>query len=123
MRIISGNLGYDERTNDAERTDRPHDCSYSCDPIKGLGALKLSGPEFALGGSVIFFAAMYFSDQGLERRPFIQRHIAYRLLVAAGGRAFFLAVPLLIFHSLRLCKLPGHRCEKGRPQTQAHGDG
>jgi hypothetical protein len=48
----------------------PHDCPYSCDPIKALGVPKLSGREFALGGLVILFAAMYFSDKGLERRRF-----------------------------------------------------
>ena len=75
MRVVSGNLGYNQRADNAERTDRTHDCPYSCDPIKALGGPELSGPEFALGGSVIFFAAMYFSDKGLKQFPFGSRRL------------------------------------------------
>jgi len=70
MRVISGNLGYEQRTDNAERGDCTHDCPYSRDPIKALGGPKLSSREFALGRLLILFAVMYFSDQGLERRPF-----------------------------------------------------
>jgi len=70
MRVVSGKLADNQRTDNAERTDRTHDCRYSCDPIKALGGPKLSGREFALGGLLIVFAAMYFLDKGLERRPF-----------------------------------------------------
>jgi hypothetical protein len=70
MRVVSANLGYNQRTDNAERTDRTHDCPYSRDPIKSLGGPKLSGREFALGRLLISFAAMYLSDQGLERHPF-----------------------------------------------------
>jgi hypothetical protein len=75
MRVVSGNLGYHQRTDNAERSDRPHNCPYGGDPIKALGGPKLSGPEFALGGSVIFFAAMYFSDKGLKQFPFGSRRL------------------------------------------------
>jgi hypothetical protein len=110
MRVVGGNLGYDQRTDNAERTDRTHDCPYSCDPIKGLGGPKLSGREFALCRLLILFAVMYFSDQGLERRPFVQRHLACWFLAVAGRCVHFLAVAPLLLPSLRLWKSPGHCC-------------
>jgi len=75
MRVVSGNLGNKQRTDNAERGDCTHDCPYSRDPIKALGGPKLSSREFALGGLLILFAAMYFPDQGLERRPFVWRYV------------------------------------------------
>ena len=77
MRVVSGNLGYKQRTDNAERSDRANDCPYSRDPIKALGGPKLSRREFALGGLLILFAAVYFSDQGLECRPFGWRYIIF----------------------------------------------
>jgi len=70
MRVVSGNLGYDQRTYDAKRTDRADNCAYGSNPIEAFGDPKLSRPEFALGGLVIFLAKD-FSDNGLEPRRFI----------------------------------------------------
>jgi hypothetical protein len=120
MRVVSGNLGYNQRTDNADRTDRTHNCRDSGDSIEALGGPKLSASEFALGGLMLFFAATYSLNQRLERRPFRWRHIACCLLVVGGGCVDFLVVPLVFFvwHWIS----PGHCCQKGCPQTQAHGD-
>lgn len=67
-------------------------CPYSCDPIEALSGLKLSGPKAALGGLVFFLAAMYFSDKGLERRPFGAQHIGCWLMAMIGASVFIAAV-------------------------------
>src|SRR5215469_13815712 len=90
MRVVSGNLGYNQRTYDAKRTDRTDNCAYGGDPIEALGDPKLSRLEFALGGLVIFLAED-FSDIGLGPRPFTPE-LVICLLAVSGGCVCFLAV-------------------------------
>jgi hypothetical protein len=98
MRVVSGNLGYNQRPYDAKRTDRTDNCPYGADPIKAFGDPKLIRPEFALRGLVIFLAAMQFSDKGLEPRPFRRRLVICWLLAVLGSRVCFLAVAPMILH-------------------------
>src|SRR6202007_1991163 len=69
MRVVSGNLGYNQRTYDAKGTDRTDNCPDGADPIESFGDPKLSRPEFT-PGSLVIFLAEDFSDSGLEPRPF-----------------------------------------------------
>lgn len=70
MRVVGGHLGYNQRSYDADGSDGTDECSYGADPIEAFGDPELSRPEFALGGLVVFLAAMDFADKGLELRPF-----------------------------------------------------
>jgi hypothetical protein len=97
MRVVSGNLGYNQRTYDAKGTDRTDNCAYGGDPIEAIGDPKLSRPEFALGGLVIFLAED-FSDNGLEPRPFTPELVICWLLTVFGGCVCFLAVVSMILH-------------------------
>jgi hypothetical protein len=98
MRVISGDLGYNQRTYDAKGTDRTDDCPYGGDPIEVFGDPELSRPEFALGGLVIRLAAMYFPDKGLELRPFGPQLVICWLPAVLGGCVCFLAVAPMILH-------------------------
>ncbi len=64
MRVVSGNLGYNQRTYDAKGTDHTDNCPDGGDPIESFGDPKLSRPEFALSRLVIFLAEDFF-DNGL----------------------------------------------------------
>jgi hypothetical protein len=97
MRVISGDLGYNQRTYDAKGTDRTDDCPYGGDPIEVFGDPELSRPEFALGGLVIFLAKD-FSDNGLEPRPFIPQLVICWVLVVFESCVCFLAVVSMILH-------------------------
>jgi hypothetical protein len=97
MRVVGGDLGYDQRTYDAKGTDRTDNCPYGGDPIEALGDPKLSRPEFALGGLVIFLAED-FSDIGLGPRPFTPELVICCLLAVFGGCVRFLAVVPMILH-------------------------
>ena len=97
MRIVSGNLGYNQRTYDAKGTDRTDNCPDGGDPIESFGDPKLSRPEFALGGLVIFLAED-FSDIGLEPRPFTPQLVIFWMLALFGGCVCFLAVVPMILH-------------------------
>ena len=97
MRVVSGNLGYNQRTYDPKGTDRTDNCAYGRDPIETFGDPKLSRPEFALGSLVIFLAED-FSDNGLEPRPFIPQRVTCWMLAVFGGRVCFLAVVPMILH-------------------------
>jgi len=97
MRVVGGNLGYNQRTYDAKGTDRTDNCPDGGDPVESVGDPKLSRPEFALGGLVIFLAED-FSDNGLEPRPFTPRLVIWRVLAVFGGCVCFLVVVLMILH-------------------------
>jgi hypothetical protein len=97
MRVVSGNLGYNQRTYDAKGTDRTDNCAYGGDPIEAFGDPKLSRPEFALGGLVIFLAKD-FSDNGLEPRRFIPQLVICWMWAVFGGCVCFLPVVPMILH-------------------------
>src|SRR5580704_16870621 len=97
MRVVGGNLGYNQRTYDAKGTDRTDNCPDGGDPVESVGDSKLSRPEFALGGLVIFLAED-FSDNGLEPRPFTPRLVIWRVLDVFGSCVCFLTVALMILH-------------------------
>src|SRR5215469_2036623 len=97
MRVVSGNLGYNQRTYDAKGADRTDNCAYGGDPIEAFGDPKLSRPEFALGGLVIFLAED-FSDIGLGPRPFTRELVICCLLAVFGGCVCFLVVVPMILH-------------------------
>jgi len=97
MRVVSRNLGYNQRTYDAEGTDCADNCAYSGDPIEALSDPKLSRPQFALGGLVIFLAKN-FSDNGLEPCQFILQLVICWTLAVFGGCVCFLAVVPMILH-------------------------
>jgi len=97
VRVVSSKLGYNQRTDDAEGTDQTDNCPYGGDPIKAFGDPKLSRPEFALGGLVIFLAED-FSDNGLEPRRFIPQLVISCMLAVFGGCVCFLAVVPMILH-------------------------
>jgi hypothetical protein len=86
--IRNANLEPQQRFVSVKNTD---DCPYSCDPVKAFGGPKLSRPDIFFGSLVLFLAAMYFSDKGLERRPFGVQHVCCSLLAVIGGVIFGLA--------------------------------
>jgi hypothetical protein len=86
MRVVSGFLSYNQRNNNAERTDRTDDCPYSGDPIEATGSPELIRPDTALGNLVLFLTAMYFSYKGLKRRRFVLPNAICWLLAAGRGR-------------------------------------
>jgi len=100
MRVVGGNLGYNQRTYDAKGTDRADYCAYGGDPIEAFGDPQLSRPEFALGGLVIFLAKD-FSDNSFEPRPFIPRLVICWILAVFVGCLCFLAVVPMILHFVR----------------------
>jgi hypothetical protein len=100
MRVVSGNLGYNQRTYDAKGTDRTDNCPDGGDPIESVGDPKLNRPEFALGSLVIFLTED-FSDNGLEPSPFTPQLVICWMLAAFGGRVCFLAVVPMILHLVR----------------------
>jgi len=72
-------------------------CPYSCDPIEALGGPVLHSPYLALGGLVIFLAAMNLSNRGLKRRPFGAQHIGGWFVAVLGGCLFtFAALPYVL---------------------------
>jgi len=97
MRVVSGNLGYNQRTYDAKGTDRTDNCAYGGDPIEAFGDPKLSRPEFALGGLVIFLAED-FSDNSLKPRPFTPQLLIFWLPAVFRDSVCFLAVVPMILH-------------------------
>jgi len=97
MRVVGGNLGYNQRTYDAKGTDRTEYCAYGGDPIKAFGDPKLSRPEFALSNLMIFLAKD-FSDNGLEPRRFIPQLVICSMLAVFGRCVCFLAVVPMILH-------------------------
>ena len=97
MRVVSSNLGYNQRTYDPKGTDRTDNCADGGDPIEAFGHPKLSRPEFALGGLVIFLAKD-FSDNGLEPRRFTPQLVMCWMLAVFGGCVGFLAVVPMILH-------------------------
>jgi hypothetical protein len=97
MRVVSGNLGYNQRPYDAKGTDRTDNCAYGGDSIEAFGEPKLSRPEFALGGLVIFLAED-FPDNGLEPRRFIPQLVICGMLAVFGDCIYFLAVVPMILH-------------------------
>jgi hypothetical protein len=108
MRVVSGNLGYNQRTYDAKGTDCSENCPYGGDPIEVFGDPKLSRPEFALGGLVIFLGKD-FSDNGLEPCPIqpaachlLNAGCAWGLRLPPGGRADDLAFCLALDVAKRL---------------------
>jgi hypothetical protein len=74
---------------------RPPPDAY--DPIEALGDPKLSRPELALGGLVIFLAKD-FSDNGLKPLRFIPQLVIFRMLAVFRGCVCFLAVMPTILH-------------------------
>jgi hypothetical protein len=78
MRVVGGNLGYNQRPYDAKGTDRTDNCAYGGDPIEAFGDPKLSRPEFALDGLMIFLAED-FSNNVLEPRRFIPHLVICRM--------------------------------------------
>ena len=97
MRVVSGNLGYNQRTYDAKGTDHTDNSPDGGDPIESLGDPKLSRPEFALSGLVIFLAED-FVDNSLEPRQFTPQLVICWMLAVFGGRVCFLAVVPMILH-------------------------
>jgi len=97
MRVVSGNLGYNQRTYDAKGTDRTDNCPDGGDPIESVGDPKLSRPEFALGSLVIFLAED-FSDNGLEPRPFTPQLVICWMLAVFGGCVCLTTVVPMILH-------------------------
>ena len=97
MRVVSGNLGYNQRTNDAKGTDHADNCPDGGDPIESFGDPKLSRPEFALSGLVIFLAED-FIDNGLELRPFTPQLVICWMLAVFGRCVCFPAVVPMILH-------------------------
>jgi len=75
-----------------EKTEKTKNCPYDCDPVKALGGPQLSRPKIAFSALMILLAAMYFSDKGLERRPFGAQHICCWLLATVSGTIFALAL-------------------------------
>ena len=86
-----------QRTYDAKGTDRTDNCPDGGDPIESFGDPKLSRPEFALGGLVIFLAED-FSDNSLKPRPFTPQLLIFWLLAVFGDCVCFLAVVSMILH-------------------------
>ena len=77
-------------------------CPYGGDPIKASGDPKLSRPEFALGGLVIFLAED-FSNNSLKPRPFTPQLLIFWLLAVFGYCVCFLAVVPMILHFVWPC--------------------
>jgi hypothetical protein len=73
--IVSRTLGKKHACAHGEKRKEADDCPYECDPIKVFGSPKLSSPYFALDLMLLLLGFMYFSDKGLERRPFGARHV------------------------------------------------
>src|SRR5262249_21829970 len=119
VRIVSGNLSDNQRNNDADRTDRTHDCPNGGDPIEPSGSLKLGRPDIAFGGLLRFLTAMDFPDKGVEPRPFGRQHVV-RLLVAVGGCVFFLPVAPIILRSVWHRIQPSGCRYEGGSQIKAH---
>jgi len=100
MRVVSGFLSYNQRNNNAERTDRTDDCPYSGDPIEATGSPELIRPDTALGSLVLFLTAMYFSYKGLKRRRFVLQNAICWLPAGVGGCVCFQAVAPMILRSV-----------------------
>jgi hypothetical protein len=97
MRVVSGNLGYNQRTYDAKGTDHTDNCPDGGDPIESFGHPKLSRPEFALSGLVIFLVED-FSDNGLKPRRFTPQLVICWMLAVFGGCVCVPAVVPMILH-------------------------
>ena len=97
VRVVSSKLGYNQRTDDAKGTDQTDNCPYGGDPIKASSDPKLSRPEFALGGLVIFLAED-FSDDSLKPRRFTPQLLIFWLLAVFGDCACFLGIVPMILH-------------------------
>jgi hypothetical protein len=91
MTIVGSLFGDQHARSNGDQAGHANSCPYSCDPIEAAGGPNLRSPYIALGGLVIFLAAMYLSNRGLERRPFGAQHIGCWLLAVIGGCLFTIA--------------------------------
>jgi len=95
--VIGGLFGNQDAKPDENEAKHTNACPYSCDPIEALGGPVLRSPYLALGGLVIFLAAMNLSNRGLKRRPFGAQHIGGWFVAVLGGCLFtFAALPYVL---------------------------
>jgi hypothetical protein len=98
--IIGGFFRNDDATDNSKQGEETKRCPYSCDPVQALGGPKLSRPEIAFGALVLFLATMYFSNKGLERRPFGTQHVGCWLLSVIAVSLFAVSVLPIILRAI-----------------------
>jgi hypothetical protein len=69
----------DEIVTNHYQPDETESRPYGRDEIEAMSGPKLSSPYILFGSLMLFLASMYFSNKGLDRKPFGAQHLLFWL--------------------------------------------